>query len=210
MPEADKPPSVEEVAQAGHEALAEINKLAHGLRDHMETSRDYGQSFTLIAEFFAECGYLDIAEYIGYAALAFSDTAAGVADPLFSRRVKKLKRDPTQKWRGRMWAVFGFDALVKTKMSQAKAVGHIATNYPELKRLLRGNRNLQTSLPHWHVEFINKGKQPPQTLHKSFSYLYKEAFRLGDIQSPAEYREIARNCLRKAVEIARSIPDAGP
>jgi hypothetical protein len=136
------PGSIEELARQGPE---DINELAEGLRAHMGDGSDYAQSLHLIAEFFAKRGDFDIAKHIGRIALAFYDRAAGISDPIFNRHEKK-KEDPTEKWRGRMWAALGFECLLKTKMSQPKAAKYIATKYPVLKRLLRGKRQLNTSV----------------------------------------------------------------
>jgi hypothetical protein len=199
------PPSIEELTvQVSREALEAINELAQGLRFHMTETGDHAQSLSLIAEFFAKAEYFDIAEYIGRIALAFYDHADGIKDPIFSRH-EKNKGDPTQKWRGRMWAALGFECLLKTKMSQPKAADHIVRKYPELRRLLRGNRQLNTSLRGWHVEFTTNGLTPPRAQLKAFAQTYKR-LGLGSQLAKAEYQQRAKDCLSMAKTIAARLP----
>jgi hypothetical protein len=203
VPEPDKPPPVEELVQVG-KALKELIELAEGLRFHMAETSDYGQSLALIAEFFANIGYQDIAQYIGRLGLALLDRDRGINDEILTRRGKKLKRDPTQKWRGRMWAALGYECLLKSGMTQPAADRHIDMKYRRLKPLLRGRGNLKTSVRAWHLGFMNQDKMVPQELHRSFRELYAMA-RLSENLPKDEYRQRGRNFLHKAIEIAATV-----
>ena len=170
----------------------------------MEAKSDPAQALTLIAEFFTNLGAQDVAQYVGRIAVAFYDRAEGVQDPIFSRS-KKSKDDPTVKWRGRMWAALGFECLLRLKMSRPAAANHVARKYPKLSGLLRGERNIKTSLVGWYDEFMTKGKTPPAVHLKSFARTYAE-LKLGDGLSKEEYQHYAKDCFSTAVQIAESIP----
>jgi hypothetical protein len=199
------PPSDEDTAQAGLEALAAIVDLLHGLRAHIKAKSDYAQSLHLIAEFLAKVDKdHDVAEHVGRIAMAFYDRADGINDPILARRASdKNKRDPTQKWRGRMWAALGFECLLKAKMSQRKAVEYVRQKYPSVELLLRGKRNLTYSLPRWHVQFMTDAS-PPAGLKSSLRVLY-DGYGLGGDLPQAEYNRLAKSFLTKAAEIAESV-----
>jgi hypothetical protein len=204
---ANSAPSAERMAQAGREALAEIDELIRGLRAHMrEENGDPAFSLDLIARFFATVAAPDVAEHVGRIALAFYDRALGINDPIFMRGAKN-KQDATQKWRGRMWAALGYACLLKAHMSQPKAAEHIDNKY-KLAPLLRGSRNLRTSLPGWYDELMTNGKTPPTGVMRSFRILHEQMLG-GGLLTAAAYRDKAKFCLLKAVEIAESVAD-GP
>jgi hypothetical protein len=194
------------VLQASVLALDDINELAKALRANMRERGDYAQSLQLIAGFFAKGGDNDIALYIGRIASAFYDRADGVSDPILSRQ-KKKKDDPTYKWIGRKWAALAFECLLKAGMSQPEAAKHIARKHPDLNRLLRGKRELKTSVRGWYEEFMGDGRTPPKAVLESFKRIHK-ALKLGPSHQLAkeEYQRQADDCLVMAKGIAAELP----
>lgn len=198
----------EDVAHANRllKTEAELNKLALGLRVHIEAAKnDYAEPLTLIAEFFAAHGDFDIANYIVRLAMALYDLRDGIKDPSLEIKKDRSTQDPTIVQNGRMWVAVAYECLRKMGKSHTDAAKEIA-RHSALKSLLRGKHaSLTTSAKSWHDQFMdneisNKGVQ------SSFKSVYK-ALSLDGNLSPEVCQQRARECLERAVARARAVRD---